>query len=1023
MKLVILTAILAAVSSSPVTETNQWPWQVGQEYKYNVISYTETEFESKTGNGNILVTDFIIRVLEPGRLVAKLENPQYALAQNQQFKKKVFHDLMLNPINDIDHPFEIYVDGGRVVSLNIPTSIADTYANLLKGLVSALQADLSPTNHVHDFPNNFDKETFQGLFKKMETDVTGNCETLYSVSPISAGGLDVQVDKVEEPVEIVKTKNYGLCDKRVGYNFGVPEGAVWNGIAYKEDEKQFIKHTTETRLIVGAKGTIYKSEVLSSVFVNPLIFGKQKAEVYSYIALSLSSVQPKTSDEWKTSAEYRGVDSLLYIYDLTKLTKGERNIADAQKLLQEMTPLLQDPNNLPKAEFLSKFNILVESLMFMTSEQLTQMTASLEVAKSSKNVAKNNMWIVYRDAVAQAGTVAAFKEIKSWILTKKIEGIDAAEVISSMASILRFPTKELMDEFFDFAMSSEIQEQSFLNTTTLLAVTKFIASADEDLFVNEKVIPRLSQELKQAIENGDKNKAQVYVRVLGNLAHPNILKVFAPYLEGKIAVTKYLRIQMVISLKSLANKKNEYVRAVLFSLLKNTAEPYEVRVAAALNIFLADPPQEMMQIMGHMSSVDPSTQVRAVLANSITFAAGLKDPRFATLAKTAKSVLSMLPEEKFGYRYSTDSLIDDYTSDDELSHFREVSFIGSKNNLLPVYERGALRFGSTGWTEEDWFSLSVSDMQHLIEYIYGLVMKQGEKPKDDFEINIKTVLEKLKIKPEHRCDLEGSFFLNNWNQQMLLTFTESDLNSWIMNLTKEPHQLQKAVDNYIKILIQKSVFITFPLATGMPFMFDYSEPTALLLQTNAKLITGEGMSAESLKNELQFTYARNLDGSAGFLDPISDVYVSAGIVNKLQLHLPINLDWEYKSNELKLSLQWPEQNANLIQMSVWPYTTLQKTDSLQTAAENPLSKLIERPKKVISSDFKLGQLTGTVFQFQANSYSSDYKDPTSLFDNDLLTNVRNLLYQKDVALTQFNLKYLATESQNKAFSVTVFSSK
>ncbi|XP_047037415.1 vitellogenin-like [Helicoverpa zea] len=1020
MKLVILTAILAAVSSSPVAETNQWPWQVGQEYEYNVLSYTGTEFESETGNGNVLITNLIVRVLEPGRLVAKLANPVYGQAQNQQYKKKVFHGLDLNPVKDIDHPFEILVEGGRVVSLKIPTSFTDTYENLLKGLVSALQVDLSPTNHVHNFPNNFDKETFQGLFKKMETDVTGDCETLYSVSPISAGGLDdVLVDKVENPVEIIKSKNYGSCENRVGFYFGVPEGAVWNGIAYKEDEKQFIKHNTETRLVVGEKGTIYKSEAMSSVFVNPLVYGKQKAEIYSYVGLSLSSLQPKTGEEWPKTVEYRDVNSLLFTYNLTRLiSRGDSNIADAQKLLQEMTPLLQDINNLPKADFLSKFNMLIESLMYMSSEQLTQMTASIEIAKSSENTAKSNMWVVYRDAVAQTGTIAAFKEIKSWILTKKIEGIEAAEVISSMASVLRFPTKELMNEFFEFAMSPEVQEQTFVNTTTLLAVTKFIASGDEDLFVNEKVIPRLSQELKQAVENGDKNKAQVYVRVLGNLAHPNILKVFAPYLEGKIAVTKYLRIQMVISLKTLANKKNEYVRAVLFSLLKNTAEPYEVRVAAALNIFLADPPQEMMQIMGHMTFADPSTQVRAVLANSITFAAGLKDPRFATLAKTAKSVLNMLPEEKFGYRYSTDSLIDDYTSDDELSHFREVSFIGSKNNLLPVYERGALRFGSTGWTEEDWFTLSVSDMQHLMEYIYGLFIHQGEKPKDEFEIKIKTILEKLNIKPEHQCDLEGSFFLNNWNQQMLLTFTEAEINSLILSLIKESNHLKQSIkSNYIKIVLQKDIFITFPLAMGMPFVFEYSEPTLLHVQNEA--IATPGMSGNII-DKLQFTYARNLDGSAGYLDTFNDVYVAAGVVNKLQLHIPFRTRWDYELNEFRLILEWPDRNANLIHMSVWPYTTLQKTDSFQTAAENPLSKLIERPKKVISTDIKFGQSIGTIFQFQANSYSSDYKDPTSLFDNDLLTNVRNLLYQKDIALTQFNLKYLARESKNKAFTFTVF---
>lgn len=596
-------------------------------------SFTWVKFEESKSNGNVFKALFIIRVLEPGRLVAKLEYPVYSPVQCELslYKNSVPTRLNYIPVKEFEHPFEIIVDGGRVVSLKIPTSLSVSYENLLKGLVGMLQVDLSSFKHVDSFPNSYDQETFQGLFKKMETDVTGECETLYSVSPLPAEWRRELLLFAEDPIEITKVKNYGSCEKNVGYNFGVPEGAVWKGTAYDNDEKQFIKRTSESRILAGKQGTIYRSEAVNSVLVNPLLFGKQKAEVYSYVSFYLLSIEPESSEDWKKSVEYRTVESLLFTFNETAFIKGDENIVDAQKLLQEMAPLLLHLNTLPKTDFLSKFNIVVRSITFMNLEQLNQLTSIIEAAKFSKNIAKQTMWKIYRDAVAQAGTIAAFKEIKSWILTKKIEGEEAGEVISSMASVLRFPNKETINNFFDFVMSPEVQEQKDLNTTALLAVTKFISRGDEIFLVEEKVIPRLSLELKQAIEKDDKNKAQVYVRVLGNLADPNILKVFAPYLEGKIPVSKYLRIQMVLSLKTVANTKNEYVRAVLFSLLKNTAEPYEVRVAAALNIFLAFPTQDMLQIMAHMTNVDPSTQVRAVLTNSITFAAELKDPRFAQL--------------------------------------------------------------------------------------------------------------------------------------------------------------------------------------------------------------------------------------------------------------------------------------------------------------------------------------------------------------------------------------------------------
>ncbi|CAH0697616.1 unnamed protein product [Spodoptera exigua] len=1021
--------VATAVTCSPVSESNTWPWQVGKEYSYNVESYTWTNYEKSDSYGNSFKALFNVRVLSPGRLLAKLESPMFAQFHDQVTREEWPTGLDYNPVEKFDHPFEIFVDGGRVVSLKLPESLSVPNENLLKGLIGALQADLSTFNYVDNFPNSYDKETFQGLFKKMESDVTGDCETLYSVASVSADWHRELPEFAEDPIEITKSKNYGSCAKYVDFNFGVPEGAVWKGMAHENEEKQFIKHTTESRLLVGKHGTIYKSESFDSAIVNPLLFGKQKAQVHSYISFYLLSLQPESSKEWIKSEEYRTVDSLMFTYDpKTIIPPNEKSVADAQKLLQEMAPLLKDPSVLPKSDFLSKYKNLIRLIMFMSPEQLAQMTNSIEVAKSSKNLAKNYMWIIYRDAVVQAGTYTAFQEIKNWIQSNKVQNDEAADVITSVASVLRVRTKKVMSEFFDLAMSPNVQKQDYFNTTALLAVTKFMASCEDDSFVEEKVIPRLSEELKKAIEIDDKKKAQVYVKVLGNLAHPEILKVFAPYLEGRVPVTKYLRIQMVINLKNLANTKNEYVRAVLFSLLKNTAEPYEVRVAAALNIFLAYPNHEMMQIMAHMSGTDPSTQVRAVLANGIIFAAGLKDPRFAKLARTAKSVLYMIPKEKFGYRYSTESLVDEYTSDDVAAHFRELSYIGSENHILPVYQRAGLRFGSTGWTEEDWFTYSISDMKHLVDYFKWLYLHVPEKSYEEMKFSSKKIAELLNIKPKHLCYLEGSFFINNLNQQTLLPFTQDDLDSLLKDLIEkggQPSNENSKHINFTNLLRQKQVFVTFPLATGMLFVYDYSEPTVVKMQMQSET------NKENVLNwnfDLKLLYARNMDGSVGFFDAFSNLYVSSGVINKFQFYIPLKGsptlvlgNFQLVSFQLGLKMEMPDQNVNLIHMSVWPYISRYELNSPVTALQSPATKLIEGPKKVVSAPFKFGETTGTVFEFNGFSYSNDYKNPLSLFDADFLTNVRNLLYQKDVAHTVFDLKYLAKESQNKAVMFNILS--
>lgn len=580
-------------------------------------------------------------------------------------------------------------------------------------------------------------ETKQGQFKRMETDVTGDCETLYTVSPVGSNWRQElpNFSLKEDPIEITKSKNYDHCHHRVAYNFGVPQGAKWSGIAQKYYEKQFISRSTTSRFLVDSQA-IYKAETTSTVSVHPHLYGKQKAEVLSTVKLSLTTYEDDKEPEWQKSEESREIKSLLFavtkkqnsirhysssseshehkqvkeeheshsrvrrspkskVISINKVFKTrmlhndgssweesreadlyadvndkvplmnepafepyldseedmdtKQNPAIVQKLVQELAQQMQNPNNMPKNDFLSKFNILVSLISSMSLEQLNQASRSIESAKSSNNVVKTDMWMIYRDAVAQSGSSPAFQQIQSWIQKKTIQGEEAAEIVASLVRTLRYPTKEIMIQFFKLAMSPEVREQQFLNTTALIAATRFINMgqvnnytahylypthmygrlADKyDNFVLEEILPPLAHELEKAVQQKDSSKAQVYIKAIGNLGHRQILVVFAPYLEGKIPVSTYLRTLIINNLQVLSLQNDKYARNVLYSLLKNTAEPYEVRVAAIRKIFIALPNQAMIQAMAQMTHNDPSKHVRSALKTSIETVAKWNNPQF-----------------------------------------------------------------------------------------------------------------------------------------------------------------------------------------------------------------------------------------------------------------------------------------------------------------------------------------------------------------------------------------------------------
>ncbi|XP_060807429.1 vitellogenin [Amyelois transitella] len=1129
------TAIALGDRQADVSTQTYSPWQGGKRYHYDVVSHNLARLEEGQSSGSVFRARFLIRALTPDKLQAKLEDAQHALLhQDIPDIRHLPKDLKYEPVPKLDQPFEIKVEGGRVLSLNLPTTFALPQENLLKGLIGALQVDLSTHRVMHNTHDQYDKETQQGQFSKMETDVTGDCKTLYTVTPVASEWHRelAHLKLTEEPIEITKSKNYGHCHHRVAYHFGVPKGSEWTGAAHKTHEEQLVRRSTVSRILAGKQGPIYKTETTSTVQVNPLLFGKQKGEVLSYIQMNLVTLEGDNEPAWPNVEQGRAVENLLYSMNKNPVTiqdsssssssseseehqsnegsvnsrsrrsvkkivtinkvivkrsdedsssssssrssgqfvnddlpthnepayaalymspqpraDNKQNPMNVQKLVQDISQQLQNPSNMPKNDFLSKFNIVVRILASMSYDQLNQISRSLEIAKSSNNNVKADMWMIYRDAVAQTGTIPAFQIIRNWVLTKKLQEEEAAQVIASLAASQRYPTKEIMVQFFNLAMHDDVKQQKYLNSTALLTATRFINQGQvnnetahhfypthmygrlankHDPFVYQQILPRLSQELKRAVEQSDTTKAQVYIRAIGNLGHRQILEVFTPYLEGHVPTTTYLRREMINSLDVLAHQQDKLVRSALYKILKNTAEPYEVRVAAIHNLLMARPSPAMMMTMAQMTHTDPAIHVRAALRSSIESAAELQTPRYMDLARTANAAKWMLSKEDLGVQYSGKILQDSYSDEYEQGILSALSYTGSRDSLFPNFFKYSIR--SKAWNNANSISASFSSVRQLSNYIQEQIRKmnqQSEQSQPNQRYSPEKISDELNIKRKDDKPFEASFYVDILNQQRYFAFNEYDLQQLPRTISQYFANLGAGMNkHYTKVLNQAQVSIMFPVATGMPFIYKYKEPTVVHIEGKLKTQVPKEKNAEhsaTFTKDIFFTYARNLDGSLGYLDTLVNQYVSAGVVNKLQVNIPVKLELQMKSGQFKIDLEplRPEQDQTILHYSVWPYTASQKKDSLVTISLDPNTKLVTRPYKESIIDTKFGQTVGTVFQFQGYSYSSDYKNVKNLWSSDKqLSNIAFASTQKDIALTHYNLKYLAKQSQNKRVSLT-----
>lgn len=265
------------------------------------------------------------------------------------------------------------------------------------------------------------------------------------------------------------------------------------------------------------------------------------------------------------------------------------------------------------------------------------------------------------------------------------------------------------------------------------------------------------------------------------------------------------------------------------------------------------------------------------------------------------------------------------------------------------------------------------------------------------------------------------------NQQRFLAFNKQDIKAFSVKFGEYLSDLIKGVNrHYTKAVNRNQVSVMFPIASGMPFIYKYKEPTVIHLQARSKgnidFKNRENYETDvALESELALTYASNRDGRIGYLDTLSNQNPAVGLVSKFQLHIPlrINVDAKHKEIKLRVAPKEPEQDSTLVHYSVWPYSSNQKKDTLLAFSQDPSTKVITRPNKVFSADYKFGQQIGLPLQLQGYSYSKDYRNLGSFVQhNDLPSSIISAFRQKDTAQTHFNLRYLGKQYKNKEITIT-----
>lgn len=122
----------------------------------------------------------------------------------------------------------------------------------------------------------------------------------------------------------------------------------------------------------------------------------------------------------------------------------------AQSLISQIATELQSPRQITSQNTLEKFTILKNLLRTMSRQQYVELEEQLfsNHYTPSQDNSQQDVWRIYRDAVSHAGTGPAFLTLVQWIKSGKVEGIEAARLVSQIPKNVQQPTAEYVKAFF-----------------------------------------------------------------------------------------------------------------------------------------------------------------------------------------------------------------------------------------------------------------------------------------------------------------------------------------------------------------------------------------------------------------------------------------------------------------------------------------------------------------------------------------------------------------------------------------------
>ena len=563
----------------------------------------------------------------------------------------------------------------------------------------------------------------------------------------------------------------------------------------------------------------------------------------------------------------------------------------------------------------------------------------------------------FYDFVSMAGTNPCVKLVVEKINSGEIrnEPIAWSWIISNTLRHTRYPSEEVLSMLVRTLKSQTVEQSRVIRAAYSMGLTELVNKACIDEKSSERefpyqvygkichkhmdvikseLIPYLKEKLQESSRT-DMNSILTWVNALGNLGTEETTEELLKVIQGKYTKNANPRTMAIYLMIRPAQENPAVYRPIFSSIVENTAESPEVRMAAITALTYCKPSSADLQRLALRTWYEPSRQVASYIYSTLKTLKNLPaaNSEYETLKQKAEIILSIAKPVKEGIQYSRNIHVANYIESFRSVVGNSLVWQADEDSFLPksLYFSSQIKgLGSNVDSLEAYFYMQGT--QQVVDKLYELY-SELKAPKynptiEETKEEIRAEMEKLGVQSKQSEKPEAHLTLRMAGLQKLYSMDEEFVQTIVKKISTSMIQsdLEKGLETeFLKVFDIMGEDLALPTESGLPVYITLRYPAVLYGKANLKVdrsspteprVEVEAKGALNYKRQVQVRV----------VSPITEKFYSSGVETSVHMGYPVKAELSVSNNQVRITLKEPyetnyQRKQTFLEYDVHPYTS------------------------------------------------------------------------------------------------------